>query len=247
LILLFDIGNTYVKWALSENGRVNHGGQFVYAPNQLETELRGIAARIKSPATIAIASVAENKRTETFTQLINQIWQIAPRFAAVEHRACGVSNAYPDIEQLGIDRWLALISAWNTYKKPLCIIDCGTAITVDLVDTDGRHRGGFIIPGLLMMQTSLIENTAKVAINTAKAFTLEPGRNTRDCVRNGWGLAVIGCLEQIIRRGGFDSCSQLEYILTGSDARYIGQYLSCEHHYDQELVLKGLAMLMERG
>lgn len=246
-MLLFDIGNTYVKWALSENGVVEGGGQFVYAPNLIETELQNIAAHIKPPAAIAIASVAENKRAEAFTQLINQIWQIAPQFAAVEHRACGVNNAYADMEQLGIDRWLALISAWNTYKKPLCIIDCGTAITVDLVDADGRHRGGFIIPGLLMMQNSLIENTAKVAINTAKAFTLEPGRNTRDCVRNGCGLAVVGCLEQIIRRGGFDNRNQLEYILTGSDAKCIGQYLSREHHYDQELVLKGLAMLMDRG
>ena len=245
MILLFDIGNTYAKWASCENGTISEVERFIYAQNIVEPELMTIAERIERPADIGIACVAENRHAEHFTGIINKLWQIEPWFAKVEERTCGVSNAYADIRQLGIDRWLALIGAWNTYKKPLCVIDCGTAITADMIGPDGGHIGGFIIPGLTMMQESLSSNTARIDINISQSFALVPGKSAQGCISNGCAFAIIGFIEQIIKQAGFGIGDELEYILTGGDAKCIGQYLPHDHHYDQKLILKGLSMLME--
>ena len=69
-------------------------------------------------------------------------------------------NAYAEPARLGIDRWAAIIAAYHRFPEGACVVDCGTACTFDLVDAGGRHRGGYILPGLSAMEGAVLGETA---------------------------------------------------------------------------------------
>ena len=87
--------------------------------------------------------------------VIRKLWPSAQvLLAKPEAFAYGVTNAYAQPEKLGIDRWLGMIACYNLYSSGFCLAGCGTAITVDVVDSTGQHQGGLISPGLLLMKES---------------------------------------------------------------------------------------------
>ena len=66
---------------------------------------------------------------------------------------------------LGVDRWLALVAAWNMVRQPAVVADLGTAATLDFVAGDGRHVGGYIVPGPGLMAKALARDTARVRVS----------------------------------------------------------------------------------
>ena len=73
------------------------------------------------------------------------------RFSPVRRdSACGLRNGYRDPAQLGVDRWLAMCAAWQQFPGSLCVVDAGTAVTIDVVAADGAHSGGLILPGVCL-------------------------------------------------------------------------------------------------
>ncbi len=77
--------------------------------------------------------------------------------------AAGVVNGYADPSLLGVDRWLAVIGAYQRVQGACVVADIGTAATVDVVAADGRHRGGYIVPGPQLMVASLLRGTSDLA------------------------------------------------------------------------------------
>ena len=87
----------------------------------------------------------------------------APHFAHSEVAAAGVRNGYPDPWRLGVDRWVGLIGAHHEHpEKDICLVGLGTAMTIDLLNSRGRHLGGSIVPGPRLMIESLLEHTAGI-------------------------------------------------------------------------------------
>ncbi|WP_352284776.1 type III pantothenate kinase, partial [Pseudoalteromonas sp. Q18-MNA-CIBAN-0097] len=80
--------------------------------------------------------------------------------------------AYEHVGNLGIDRWLALIAGFTLYPNTACIVvDAGTATTIDVLDSEGLHLGGWILPGLDLMTSSLTQNTQRVFDDGKTPFT----------------------------------------------------------------------------
>ena len=75
-------------------------------------------------------------------------WQLRAGFLQTSKQFLGVTNGYHNPQQLGVDRWLGIIAGYTVIKKPVAIFDCGTFITLDVVDKDGQHLGGMIAPGM---------------------------------------------------------------------------------------------------
>ena len=73
-----------------------------------------------------------------------------------------MTSGYRDPERLGVDRWLALIAARERSKQPTVIVDAGSACTIDLLDSEGRHLGGYILPGLTAMGEALVRGTHQI-------------------------------------------------------------------------------------
>jgi type III pantothenate kinase len=153
----------------------------------------------------------------------------------------GITNAYLEPEKLGVDRWLAMIAGYHTYHKAICIVSCGTAITLDIVDDEGIHQGGLISPGLRLMQESLAKNTENLELSeTGYSFGL--ANFTAAAIHNGTLSAACGLIEHTL--SNHNQPDSLQLLLTGGDAEIIAEHLSRPFIIDRELVLRGLALTL---
>ncbi len=242
--LLIDIGNSRLKWAVESQGVITPGESLDYRQPMFFSVLRQAWIAIDHPARIVIASVAAEQTQSEIINLIQLLWPGSwPLLAKSSGCALGVKSAYRNPEKLGVDRWLAMIAAHREYTGNLCVVDCGTAITVDAVGVDGKHLGGVISPGLTMMRQSLSVNTAKLGFDS-QAPTLNLATETGSAIANGALLAAVGLIETILHRLDGD----FRLILTGGDADLVAQALRFNVIVDCMLVFKGLAAMcqMER-
>lgn len=239
--ILIDIGNTRLKWAMFDNKQLDVG-QVMINHEINHQKLIDVWKGIITPPQLICASVARNQLVKLVLSVATELWpeiKIVP--VKVKSKAFGVSIAYQQPGKLGIDRWLALIAAWNIYALPACIVDCGTAITIDLIDSDGHHQGGMICPGLGLMKSSLAHGTEALPFNE-KDYPLEPASFTEAAIYSGTLLAAIGLIEQVFAK----QTGNLLLVLTGGDSDLIAKNLKIKHIIDTHLVLRGLAIVLEK-
>lgn len=240
MILLVDIGNTRLKWALAHDGELRHGEAMDYRLPEFVEHLTQAWTALKAPRKLAIASVASPAVFEAVSQILNRLWSDSPLFIArTGAYALGVRNGYQQPERLGVDRWLALLGAHRYHCGNVCIVDCGTAITVDVLAADGRHRGGLIAPGLTTMRKSLASEAAALVLDDATALP-ELAFNTRDAIANGSLMAAIGLISTTLSHLSDD----YRLLLTGGDAERLATALPSAM-IDEGLVFKGLAALAD--
>lgn len=239
--LLIDLGNTSIKWgrliagALHGTASTRHRGvglQVVLERNwrSLERPERILAANVSGPgAALELARWTERR------------WGIEVSFVSTRAAACGVSNGYRRPERLGVDRWLALIAAHARHPSGSCVVDCGTAITIDALGEGGRHLGGLIAPGLQMMRRALIEGTAGIDVLPAEPEGIL-ARDTPEAVAGGTLLAAVALVERVLRTLRGRLGAGLPLLLTGGDAERLHPLLEVEAELHADLVLRGLAL-----
>jgi type III pantothenate kinase len=235
MILLIDMGNTRLKWAMAEHGQLH--GQAALANVQLDREtLKQQWQTLPTPQQVAIACVSASPLLTLVQSISHELWPEATIVQAKSQaQALGVTNAYQQPEKLGVDRWLALIAAHWHYPTAVCVVDCGTAITVDLLEANGEHRGGYISPGLALMKKSLAQGTnALPLIDTS--YPDQPALSTEAAIHSGTLLAARGLIEHVLATRAAPS----QLLLTGGDAHIIAEHLNIPAEIDNDLVLRGL-------
>lgn len=236
MILLVDIGNSRLKWAVADAGVIGSTAVLDYRQADFPDRLQDRWRNIDTPGQLAIASVTGQAVAATTIELARHLWPgidvIMPRPSAA---AFGVKNAYSQPEKLGVDRWLALLAAHRHYAGDSCIVDCGTAITIDFVEADGRHLGGLISPGLMLMKKALAQNTATLPFSQDQPVS-GLAVATEAAIDGGTLLAAVGLVETVLRR----QPKTYRLIVSGGDARRVAGQLSVPSIIDDDLVFKGL-------
>jgi len=239
VILELDIGNTRCKWRLV-------GAHAPGARARASAVDEQVATRAALPERAAIARVRAGcvrgpQVEETVREAVHEVLGLETAFARAQAVAAGVRNGYAEPQRLGVDRWLAMLAAFAEVGGAVCVLDCGSAITADLVDAGGDHRGGYIAPGLAMMRASLLAATDRVRFEAAAAATgAAPGRNTAEAVGGGTLLAAAGFLRAA--RDRFEqACPGAAVLLTGGDAATIAACLDFPSSIRPQLVLDGLS------
>lgn len=239
--LLVDIGNSRVKWTVMDKDGLADSQDFQRSKTGIKASLNKVWKSLTDVEAVFVANVAGDKLAQQLTEWTQKQWQLTPTFVTSEAKRFGVSNAYDEPEKLGIDRWLSLIAARQHARQAQCVIDCGTAMTIDIVSKTGQHQGGMILPGLSLMRSSLAANT--------EALTEAPGEkefktlatNTFSATQAGTLYSISATLERIINdlRQGFDN--QIRFIISGGDAVQLLPLLPDDIHHYPDIVLKGLA------
>jgi type III pantothenate kinase len=127
---------------------------------------------------------------------------------------------------------------------PACIADCGTAITVDLLDAEGRHLGGLIAPGLTLMMQALTQRAQGLQMANGSYQGLL-ARNTAAAMLSGARHAGVGLIERTLRETGRLLGCEPHLVLTGGDAETVAAELSVPYALAPGLVLQGLLIITE--
>lgn len=237
--LVVDVGNSRLKWALTES-EAWHKGRSVPLIGRMDDLLDTCWAEMEPPSSVLVSNVSGEKNAAGMRTWIRGHWGRETVF--FRSTACfgGLINGYDNPEQLGCDRWAAIIGARSlTATGALCVVDCGTAVTIDAVNTDDRFIGGVILPGIDLMQESLLNSTSDILENRAE-FRHVVGTTTAQCVSGGSYIGTAGAIDRIVREMGSIVGDPTLYI-TGGDAPQLSPLLTYSFQHEPDLVLFGLA------
>ncbi len=238
--LLLDIGNSSVNWAMEENLLFVNEGAFSYRKDSMEHSLQENMLSLQKPSEVLLANVAGEEVYNCIDNWVRKHWQQSLWQPRVSKQLNGLKNSYSDTQQLGLDRWLAMLAAWDKYQSALCIVDCGSALTIDSIDKDGNHMGGYIIPGIELMQQALIMNTARIKVSINKLASLGYARNTQAAINNGAFLAAVSMIDRVVNNMSNELHTPPECIISGGMADVIKPLLKEPFKYEPGLVLNGL-------
>jgi type III pantothenate kinase len=239
MILELDIGNSRIKWR-----QFDEISSCVMDLGHVDdvAALFEIMAAAPTPVMIRSCSVRDGQVNDQIRQWAATNWGLPVQAAIVSRKCAGVSNQYSDPEKLGVDRWLAMLAAFNRAAGPCIVVDSGTAMTVDVVDARGLHCGGYIVPGLKLMGESLRVNTGIRLGEQQLPPTLAAGHSTDDAVRNGALAALVALIERVVKSVSEDDL-QAKLYLSGGDAAELDNNLQAFHaELIPGLVMDGLAI-----
>jgi type III pantothenate kinase len=257
--LLLDIGNTRIKWALQNpgagqadfvaSGDVLRGGVSDDSIERLCVAIGDVLSSAKQASGadligVTMANVGGHAYGDAMAAALKQYFGLLPGVLKSESQAFGLRNGYSDASQLGVDRWVAMIAAAHPDGRDYCVVDAGTAVTIDYVDGELAHQGGLIFPGFELMRSALFAGTGDIKDFAAKTVGHDTGlllgRTTADAVTSGAVQATVGAVQRILYSGS----GNCRLIVTGGDAQRLLPLLSeYEPDYRPLLVLEGVSRL----
>lgn len=211
--LAVDSGNTRVKWALIENGRIIAQAATVKTRPRLPVDKRIQAVRVAH-----VGTAADLQRLQKALTGRRHVQFIRPRRVAA-----GMTNAYRPPQALGVDRWLCLLAAYQlpaTRRRGAVVISAGTAITIDVLSAAGTFLGGIILPGLALMPAALARATPLPRVDYRQAAAILP-QNTAAAIGTGGALAAAASALALRRR----HLPGARLLLTGGDAPLLQPHL----------------------
>ena len=244
MILAIDAGNSRVKWGWHD------GKSWASIATVSLIEFAAASDHVNpfsvthaDPERIIISNVAGEGAHHLLVNWTS-IFDAEPIWLHAEAQRCGVTNQYERPEQLGPDRWAALIAARAVHSGPCLVVNSGTATTVDMLTANGVFLGGAILPGVELMRFVLHEHTGRLPIQDG-SYRDTP-RNTVDAIETGCRHAQAGAVERMYR-----VFRELELnplcIVAGGAGRVLMEQLSMPRRYIENLVLDGLAHIAHAG
>jgi type III pantothenate kinase len=246
-ILVVDIGNTRVKWARVMNGRLTRQRAAAHKGWRTEDFAKRVFARARGIKRVLIASVAGAGVDQRLAAAARRVSGVAPEFVASTRRLGGVRTAYAEPWRLGVDRFMAVIGAHEfAPRRAICVVDVGTAMTIDLLDARGRHLGGAIIPSAHLMVESLLRNTSGILKRSGAKSAGRSlfARNTRSAIELGTRYAAAAVVDRAVTEARAALGVSPRVLLTGGAAPAIQRLIRSAHSNVPDLVLRGLAALI---
>ncbi len=246
--LLVDVGNTRIKWALWHDGRLSpmhaafHAGWL-----QAHYERHLFGKRSSGVTEIVIASVAGARVNRLLAAAVRHVSDARARFIATSRRAAGVTTRYRETWRLGVDRFAGVIGARSLLGAVgACVINAGTAVTIDLLDPQGVHRGGAILPGPRLMVSSLLAGTAGIGTRARESTVKRRSRalfarSTREAIEEGARYAVAAAVDRAVAEARGVLGKTPRVLLTGGGADELEPLIRARIIRVPDLVLRGLA------
>ena len=241
---LFDLGNARVKCApLHVDGTLGEVRAIAYGEGCIAALDAAVPVALREDATAVLASVASPARTAAVVD-----W-LTTRFGSVsvartQPALAGVRIAYADPARLGVDRFLALLAARRRGAQPWLVVGVGTAVTVDLLDAQGRHHGGRIAPSPRLMREAL--HAAAVQLPAQGGEYVEFAADTAAALASGCDGAALGLIERSRQQAQHALGERPALLLHGGGAADLMPHLR-EALLAPALVLEGLAAWARLG
>ena len=238
-MILLDCGNSQIKAQCWRSGLRQENFSHAYTEdweNVLTDWLEAQAAR-----QCYLCSVLDSTRQGRLDALLAGFFPNAIARLGSEAEAFGVVNGYTNPAQLGVDRWLALLAAADLVGGDCMIIDAGSAITLDLLDSQQKHLGGAILPGC---HTSLddfkrIFNHIDFSAPEIRDCA-EPGSSTVAAIQIDYVNSSIEALSDLVERWSTRLSEKPTILLAGGDAYRVQRELHQSSRIVPDLVFRGM-------
>jgi len=257
MILIFDIGNSRIKWSQWRSGAILCNGVFSSDRYSLSAFMTKYHADNKPPENVFAVCVGADKLGDELDRIVTSCWGYTVDFfhtsAAFSGRNATLINAYKDVNCHGSDRWAGLIAASHEFDGPLCVVGAGTAITADLLDAGGHHLGGRILPSFYSMYSALVKNAAAIDEGVEQKSEVTNQRagkinipvlfadTTGDAITAGIYYMLEAGVRDLIEKAMQHLGESTKIILTGGSAELLLQFKGMPHFiYRPFLVMRGV-------
>ncbi|SFC66598.1 type III pantothenate kinase [Clostridium uliginosum] len=161
----------------------------------------------------------------------------------------GINIKYDNPKEVGADRIVNAVAAFEIYKRPVIILDFGTATTFCAVTGNGDYLGGCICPGLRIASDALFERAAKLPRVELEVPRKVICKNTVASIQSGVVFGYVGQVEYIIKKMKEEMSNEEEpfVIATGGLANLIANETNVIDKVDSDLTLEGLKILYEKN
>lgn len=249
--LLIDIGNTRFKYTLCSSSKSVYVKKIDSTFSSIKSHANDyltanwLNSNFKQVSEIVFANVSDEKYSSLITSWAKH--RGGATLVTTTKEYYGVVNGYDNFQQLGVDRWLGLIGAKHLYTDKTClIIDSGTATTFDLLDAYGQHHGGWILPGIDMMATSVVNSTAQVSGSLTDIAELDFGCNTSQNLTLASWAGTIGAVHQALTVVKRKNLKLDVIVFTGGNGMKLLEHCGflkerCEMTFTDKLLFAGMS------
>jgi type III pantothenate kinase len=256
MLLVVDVGNTQTHFGVFPDGesRISEHWRFATVRASTADELGAVLANLLGLRGLAFADVSASIVSSTVPQLSEQWTRMAQRYLGHAMLVVGPSirTGMPiridNPREVGADRLVNAVAAYERFHDTCVVVDFGTAITYDAVSSAGEYLGGIITPGAEISIDALYDRAAKLP----KVELAEPrsliGKSTVDAIRSGIVFGFAGQVEGIVRRLRAELGPSTTVIATGGLAGLLVPFIrETIDEVDDLLTLVGLRLIWERN
>ena len=242
--LLIDIGNTTSSFGLWGSSKLS-------MTTNIENKKLLFNAKkyIKNDINeILFTSVISKLENEKIRDQLKKLFKCKIKQIKSTPNLLKIKNGYNQPAKLGDDRWATIVASFIFYKKPLIIIDCGTAVSIDIVNKKGRHMGGYILAGFDGYKKSFKSAYHLKDTKINQSISLQKKtfpKQTSEGITKGYLIMIISAIESLYNQIIKNEKVFPKILISGGYGKIISKNLSVKNNYERNLVLKSLGIIAD--
>ncbi|MDY6971913.1 MAG: type III pantothenate kinase [Thermodesulfobacteriota bacterium] len=254
MLFCIDIGNTNIVLGLADKDRIFYHWRIRTDKDVTPDELGILVANLFQSAKIRLDDVKGTIVSCVVPPLLNTVEEFSTRYFDIKPMIVGpglktgMPIQYDNPKEVGADRIVNAVAAYEEYHRALVVVDFGTATTFDYISHEGSYIGGAIAPGVLISCEALFQKASKLP--RVEIF-VQPksviGRDTITSMSVGIIYGYAGLVDGIVNRMKKESGKELMVIATGGLAPLISDVSETIDHVEEFLTLKGLVTIFNRN
>lgn len=254
MLFCIDIGNTNIVLGLSDGEKVLHHWR-IRTEREITADELGIVARnLFSSSGVALNVVKGIIVASVVPPLLNTIEDFSRRYFKVKplivgsDTKTGMDIRYDNPKEVGADRIVNSVAAYERYHTALVVVDFGTATTFDCVSADGAYLGGAIAPGILISCEALFQKAS--SLPRVEIFAMPKSVIAKDTISSmnvGIVYGYAGLVDGIVQRIKREMSQNPTVIATGGLAPLICEVADTIDHVEEFLTLEGLMIIFKRN
>ncbi|MCK9250188.1 MAG: type III pantothenate kinase [Solirubrobacteraceae bacterium] len=253
MLLVVDVGNTQTHFGAFRGDELVEHWRFATVRTSTSDELGAKLTNLLALRDLSFDDLSSSIVSSTVPKLADEWRQMSDRY--LDHETVivrqgirtGMALRYDNPREIGADRLVNAVAAYDRFRRACVVVDFGTAITYDPVSADGEYLGGIISPGVEISLEALTSRAAALPRIDLIAPRQLIGKSTIEGIRSGVVYGFAGAVDGILGRLREELGADTAFIATGGLARHIVPHCRLIDEVDDLLTLTGLRLLHERN
>ena len=253
MLLAVDVGNTHTVLGLYEDATLVHDFRIETSKGRTMDEYHVLLLNLLQVAEVPRATVRASILASVVPTLNDTLIEAVDR--AFDHEILvvgpgiktGMPILYENPREVGADRIVNAVAAYERVQGQVIVVDFGTATTFDCISAKGEYLGGAIAPGMHISAHALFSRAAKLPRAEITRPPKAVGRNTIHSMQSGIVFGYVGLVDGLVHRLWAEMGGECTVIATGGLARLIEPESETIDDVDEYLTLEGLRLLYERN